>query len=181
LAPAAPLMGDLVDMTGIGPVWIDNQWKYRLQQYIFDLELKAKERRALETANLVARDFPAFLKQVLNVVAHYRQGDHELTHCMTEADSRPIIDVLVTGKVEKLDWTQDRWNKELDILFKGNAGSLDLTPGLGFYLMIVVNGEKEILVPMYGKLTFASSPIPVLQKAIAGQEYGPETVQLLPR
>jgi hypothetical protein len=47
--------------------------------------------------------------------------------------------------------------------------------------MVVVSGENEILVPMYGRLTFASSPIPALQKAIAGREHKPETIQLLPR
>ncbi len=140
-----------------------------------------KQQRALEPANLVAQDLPAFLKQVLNVVAHYGQGDKKLTYCMSAVESRPIIDVLAAGKMERLDWTQERWNKELDALFRRDAGSLDLTPGLGFYLMVVISGEKEILVPMYGRLTFASSSIPSLQKAIAGRENQPETVQLLPR
>jgi hypothetical protein len=47
--------------------------------------------------------------------------------------------------------------------------------------MIVVSNDKEILVPMHGKLTFANSPILALQKAIAGQEYKPDTIELLPR
>jgi hypothetical protein len=47
--------------------------------------------------------------------------------------------------------------------------------------MIVVSNDKEILVPMHGKLTFANSPIPVLQKAIAGTESKPDAIQLLPR
>jgi hypothetical protein len=140
-----------------------------------------KQRRSQETANLVAQDLPAFLKQVLNVVAHYGQGDKKLTYCMSAVESRPIIDVLAAGKMERLDWNKDRWKRELDALFKREAGSLDLTPGLGFYLMVVVSGEKEILVPMYGRLTFASSPILTIQKAIAGREHEPETIQLLPR
>jgi hypothetical protein len=100
---------------------------------------------------------------------------------MTAADSRPIIDAMAGAKIEKLDWTPDRWKRELDALFKSEAGSLDLTPGLGFSLMVVVSGENEILVPEYGKLTFEKSPIPVLQKAIAGRDYRPDSIQLLPR
>src|SRR5262249_60314877 len=61
----SPLLGELVEVEGFGPVWIDNQWKYRLQQHAFELELAAKERRELETAARVSRDFPAFINQWL--------------------------------------------------------------------------------------------------------------------
>jgi hypothetical protein len=149
-------------------------------QNVPEPEPETKEQRALETSKLVARDFPAFLQQVLNVVAHYRQGNHQLIACLSAEESQPIIDALAKGKLEPLDW-DERCKKELDALFKRDAASLDLTPGLGFYLMIVISGDKEILVPPYGKLTFANSPIAVLQKAIAGREYLPETIELLPR
>jgi hypothetical protein len=142
---------------------------------------KTKERRAMETAKLVTCNFPAFLKQVLNLVAHYRQGNNELTYCLSAVESRPIIDELASGKIEALDWTQDRWKKELEGRFQRGAGSFDLTPGLGFYLMIVFNGGEEILVFPYGKLTFEKSPLAVFQKAIAGRQHKPETIQLLPR
>src|SRR5262249_31172706 len=88
----SPLLGELVEVEGFGPVWIDNQWKYRLQQHAFELELAAKERRELETAALVCRDFPAFLKQVLNVVASYREGESQLRGEVTGDNSRAIIE-----------------------------------------------------------------------------------------
>src|SRR5262249_16793594 len=107
-APAAPLAGDLVEMTDVGLVWIDNQWKYRLQQYTAEQKHQAKERRALATAKSVARDFPAFLRQVLNVVAHYRQGTNQITACLSADESQPIIDALASGKLEGLNWNDDR-------------------------------------------------------------------------
>jgi RNA polymerase sigma factor (sigma-70 family) len=175
----SPLLGELVEVEGFGPVWIDNPWKYRLQQHAFELELAAKERRELETAALVCRDFPAFLKQVLNVVASYREGESELNGRVTGDDSRAIIAALAAGKLEKLDWTRERWEKELrDVLDRG-AGSLDLTPGLGFKLMLVVTGEKEMLIPMVGRLTFEKSPLPAVRKAIDAEKA--KDVELLPR
>ena len=175
----SPLLGELVEVEGFGPVWIDNQWKYRLQQHAFDLEQAAKERRELETAALVCRDFPAFLKQVLNVVAFYREGESQLHGPVDGDGSRAIIEALAAGKLEKLDWTRDRWGKEMRDVGERGAGELDLTPGLGFKLTLVISGEKEMLIPMVGRLTFEKSPIAAIQKAINAEK--PKDVELLPR
>jgi RNA polymerase sigma factor (sigma-70 family) len=175
----SPLLGELVEVEGFGPVWIDNQWKYRLQQHAYELELAAKERRELETAALVCRDFPAFLKQVLNVVASYREGESQLQGSVAGDGSRAIIAALSAGKLEKLDWTRERWEKELRDVLERGAGELDLTPGLGFKLTLVVSGEKEMLIPMVGRLTFEKSPVAAIQKAIDADKA--RDVELLPR
>jgi hypothetical protein len=128
---------------------------------------------------LVCRDFPAFLKQVLNVVAFYREGESQL-HGRVDGDgSRAIIEALAAGKLEKLDWTRERWEKELRDVGERGAGELDLTPGLGFKLSLVVSGEKEMLIPMVGRLTFEKSPVDAIRKAINADK--PKDVELLPR
>jgi RNA polymerase sigma factor (sigma-70 family) len=179
LAGAFPLTGELAEVEGFGQVWLTNQWKYRFQDHVFALEMEAKQRAEMETTELVCRDLPAFLKQVLNVVAGYREGESELHNSITGAESRAIIEAIAAGKLEKLDWTRERWEKELRPLIDRGAGTLDLTPGLGFKLMVIVTGEKEMLIPMVGRLTFATSPITALQKAIDPEN--PKSVELLPQ
>ena len=142
-----------------------------------------EERAARQTAALVCADLPAFRKQVINVVVEYEpageKGEPGSTtmRALTAAESRPIIEALAAGKYEALDWTEERWRNELMPL--RDAGMFQLTPGLGFSLPLVVSGEKEMLVPMCGRVTFADSPIAKIQKAINAD--APEKVQLLPR
>jgi hypothetical protein len=176
---AAPLMGDLVEVAGFGRAWIDNQWKYRFPTYVQAKEQEAKERADQETAELVCRDLPAYFKQVINVVAAYREGEGQLNEALSADRSRPILEALAGGKYEKLNWTRERWQKELDDLSGRGAGGLDLTPGLGFSLPVVVAGDKEMLILMCGKLTFDRSPIATVRKAINGEK--PDAVELLPR
>jgi hypothetical protein len=175
----APLMGDLVEVAGFGPVWIDNQWKYRFPTYVQAKEREAKERADQETAELVCRDLPAFVKQVINAVAAYREGESQLTEALSADRSRPILEALAGSKYERLDWTREHWQKELDDLSGRGAGGLDLAPGLGFSLPVVITGDREMLILMCGKLTFARSPIDTLRKAINGEK--PDAVELLPR
>jgi hypothetical protein len=175
----APLLGDLVEVEGFGQLWLANQWKYRLQQHAIQAELAAKERQSQETAALVCRDFPLFLKQVLNVVAGFREEGIQVRGCVDGDGSRAVLEALAAAKLEGLDWTRERWEKELRDLRQRGAGALDLTPGLGFKLTLVVSSDKEMLVPTVGKLTFAKSPLAALQKAIDADKAN--EVELLPR
>jgi RNA polymerase sigma factor (sigma-70 family) len=174
-----PLLGDLIDVAGFGQVWVSNSWKTVIHDVVFKRRLAAKERRDRETTRLVGRDLPLFLKQVVNVVAHYREGESEITGNLGRDESRAVLDVLAAGKWEQLDWTEDRWQKELAALGERAPGEFDLTPGLGFYLPVVISGEKEVLVPLCGRLTFAGSPIAKFRKAINPDK--PDAVEVLPR
>jgi hypothetical protein len=176
---AYPLVADLIDVAGFGQVWVSNRWKNAIQDVVFKRRQAAKERRDRETARLVGRDLPLFMKQVVNVVAHYREGESEIAGNLGTDESRAVLAVLAAGKWEQLDWTEDRWQKELAALGERAPGEFDLTPGLGFYLPVAVSGEKEVLVPFCGKLTFTDSPIARLRKAINPDK--PDTVELLPR
>jgi hypothetical protein len=176
---AAPPLGDLVEISGFGQVWLDNQWKSRLDFHYYEKQREAEDRAAEETVRLVCQDWPIFLKHVLNVVAHYGEGDSQLTGCLTHDESRPILAALAAGKLEPLDWTAERWRMELEQLLARKAGSLDLTPGLGFYLMMVARSDKEFLVPPYGRLVFSESPLGALHKAI--DQTKPNSVRLVPR
>jgi RNA polymerase sigma factor (sigma-70 family) len=174
-----PVLADLIDVAGFGQVWVSNSWKNATHDLVFKRKLAAKERRDRETARLVGRDLPLFFKQVVNAVAHYREGESEITDNLGTDESRAVLDVLAAGKWQQLDWTDERWQKELAALGERGAGEFDLTPGLGFYLPVVISGEKEVLVPLCGKLTFADSPVASLRKAINPDK--PDTVEVLPR
>jgi RNA polymerase sigma factor (sigma-70 family) len=174
-----PVMADLVEVSGFGPVWIDNQWKYALSNYAYRLQLEAEERKTEATTRLVMSDWPAFLGQVISATVHYRQGKDQLGACLTRADSRPILVALSRGKVEKLDWKRERWLQEMKPL--EGAGMIELAPGLGFSLSLIVRSEKEMLVPYYGKITFTDSPLPVVQQAVEDDPAKVATVELLPK
>jgi hypothetical protein len=87
--------------------------------------------------------------------------------------------LLAAAKLEKLDWSAERWDREIKGLIDRGAGSLDLAPGLGFSLEILVSGERELLIPPVGRLTFARSPLPALREAIDANRAN--DVELLPR
>jgi hypothetical protein len=182
LVAACPLGGELVEVSGFGQVWLDNQWATRIRDHVAQRQREEEERAARQTAALVCADLPAFRKQVINVVVEYEPGGEKgepgstTMRALTAAESRPIIEALAAGKYEALDWTEQRWRNELMPL--RDAGAFQLTPGLGFSLPLVVSGEKEMLIPGCGRLTFADSPLPRLQKAIAPDK--PESVRLLP-
>jgi hypothetical protein len=176
---AGPALADLVEVAGFGQAWLDNQWRSRFQDHAFRLEQEAKERRSVETTALVCRDLPAFWKLVVSVSPHFREGGNNVVATLSAAEARPILAALAGAKFEKLDWGRARWEKEVGDLLDRDAGSLDLAPGLGFSLMVVVAGEKEMLIPLCGRLTFRDSPIPLLQRAIDAKK--PRSVELLPR
>lgn len=159
---AAPLVADLVEVGDLGQVWIDNQWKYKFRDLVYQRERAAKERRDVETTRLVCADLPAFFKQVISVTAI----DGKTRGYLPPAQSKKILAALAAGKFEKLDWTEERWRKEFDALGGRSDLELDLAPGLGFSLSLVAVGEKTFLIPNAGRLTFAESPLPAIRKAI---------------
>jgi RNA polymerase sigma factor (sigma-70 family) len=178
---AMPTLSQLVDVSGFGQVWLDGQWWGRFDDLNFEHQRKAKERRDRETTRLVCRDLPAFCKLVVGVDAHYSEtGGKPETEAALPAEAVPaILALLAPARFERLDWTEERWQKELTDLDERGAGELDLAPGLGFSLPLVVSGDKEMLIPLCGKLTFADSPIARLQKAVNAKE--PDKVGLVPR
>ena len=158
---SVPLMGDLVEVSGFGQVWLDNQWKYRFQQHAEMLQFKAREERARETTRRVAADLPAFLRQVKNVEIVY--GDPQVRELLTEEASRPVLAALKIDRVEKLDWTPAQWRQKLAGLEK--ADEVILTPGLGFSLTLIVSGDREMLIPGYGRVTLKENPRAAIRKA----------------
>ncbi len=176
---AMPTLSQLVDVSGFGQVWIDDQWWGRFDNLDFDHKRKDKDRRDAETSRLVCRDWPTFCKLVIAVGANYEEEKAELLGRLPAKEVPGVVALLAAGKFEKLDWTDERWEKELRDVYDRGAGELHLAPGLGFHLPLVVGGEKEMLVPMCGRVTFADSPIAKIQKAINVE--APEKVQILPR
>jgi RNA polymerase sigma factor (sigma-70 family) len=174
-----PVLCDLVEVSGAGLAWIDNQWQFRLADFVYQKEQQAKGERDRETSRLVCADLPAFWPHVLSVSAHYREGDSELNSSVNAPAARLLVQALAKGKLERLDWKTERWEREVRALFDSGAAALDLTPGLGFSLVAVVAGEKEVLLPDYGRLVFEESPLPAIQKAI--DRANPQRVELLPR
>jgi RNA polymerase sigma factor (sigma-70 family) len=158
---SGPLVGELVEVGGFGQVWLDGQWKYRFQQHAETLRFKAEEARAEETTRRVAADLPAFLRQVKNV--EIISGDPQVRQLLSEEASRPVLKALKIDRVEKLDWTPAQWRQTLARLEK--ADELLLTPGLGFSLSLIVTGDREMLIPGYGRVTLKSSPREAIRKA----------------
>lgn len=120
-----------------------------------------------------------FCKLVLSVGVHYTEDKSQLQGELPPAAVPVVVALIAAARFERLDRPLDRWEKELADLDAHGAGQIDLVPGLGFSLPPVVRGDKEMLVPMCGRLTFAASPIPRIQKAVNGE--APEKAQLLPR
>jgi RNA polymerase sigma factor (sigma-70 family) len=176
---AGPGLADLVEVEGFGPLWLDSQWRQGFDQHVFQRDQAAKDRRAEETTVLVCRDLPLFWKQVLGVTAHYRMGDKEMNVSLQAGESRVVVELLTSAKLERLDWSSARWERELKDLIDRGAGSLECAPGLGFSLELVVSGEREQLIPSVGRLTFARSPLPALKEAIDAARA--REVDLLPR
>jgi RNA polymerase sigma factor (sigma-70 family) len=176
---AAPGLADLVEVEGFGRLWLDSQWRQGFDQHVFQRDQAAKGRRAEETTVLVCRDLPLFWKQVLGVTAHYRVGEKEINVSLQAGESRPVVALLAGAKLERLDWSPARWDRELKGLIDRGAGSLECAPGAGFSLELVIRGERELLIPSVGRLTFARSPLPALQEAIDADRA--REVELLPR
>jgi RNA polymerase sigma factor (sigma-70 family) len=174
-----PALADLVEVEGFGQLWVDNSWRQKFSELVMMRDLAAKGRRTDETAALVGRDLPAFWKHVISITAHYREREKVMHITLPVDDSRPVVELLATAKLEKLDWSVERWDREIKRYYDRGAGSLDLAPGLGFSLEIVVSGERELLIPPVGRLTFVRSPLPALREAIDAKRAN--DVELLPQ
>ena len=111
----------------------------------------------------------------------YRQGEDQLRWGLPANRSKLVLKALVVDKVEKLEWNLQRWNAELAKLDERGAGSLALTPGVGFDLPLVIAEERQMLIPHYGRVTFKSSPIKAIQRAIESDPETATTVDLLPQ
>jgi hypothetical protein len=174
---SGPVLGDLVEVSGFGQVWINQDWKSNPSMLLFRKEQEAAERRNQETARLVCEDFATFLRHVRNLEVFYRDKG-QIRAAVNEQNSRPVLRALAEGKLEKLDWDAERWRKEEGDLIDREAGEILLVPGLGFSLPLVVRGEKELLLPGYGRLVFEKSPLETIQKAV--DDGNPRSVVLLP-
>ena len=180
LVDSAPFCCDLIDVSGFGQIWLDNQWKYRFLDIVYSREQAIEEREKLATIRVVAGDLPGFLKKVVSVTACYREGGEQRVWCLPTDRSRTVIDALKIDKVQPLDWNASRWKAELTRLYDGKAGTLTLTPGVGFDLQLVIVGEKELLIPRYGRVTLKTGPIEAIKKAVADDPDKPDSVGLLP-
>ena len=76
-----------------------------------------------------------------------------------------MLQALKIEKVEKLDWSEAKWRAELEKL--DTADAVILTPGLGFSLELVLSGDREVLIPGYGRAVLKSSPREAIRKATA--------------
>jgi RNA polymerase sigma factor (sigma-70 family) len=176
---AGPGLADLVEVEGFGPLWLDSQWRQGFDRHVFQRDQTTKDRRDEETTVLVCRDLPLFWKQVLGVTAHYRMGDKVMHISLQAGESRAVVELLAAAKLERLDWSRERWGRELKTLIDREGGYLECAPGLGFSLELAISGEREMLIPSVGRLTFARSPLPALREAIDADRA--KNVELLPR
>jgi hypothetical protein len=142
---------------------------------------KERERRSEETFRLVCDDLPSFLQQVFNVVVWYRQGKDEFVQCLTAKESRPLLKIIQKAKVEKLSWTKEQWDNEVKKLEKSGAGTLVLTPGMGFSILVSISGEKELLLPQYGRLHLPTSSIGPIRRGVESDATKAATIQVLPQ
>jgi hypothetical protein len=176
----APLGGDLVEVSGFGRIWLDRQWRYRFPTYGTRRESERAERRQLETLRSVCGDLPAFLKQVVNLVVSYREGDSELLEYLSADASRPVLAAMEIEKVEELSWTRQRWQTEMSKSQEKGGGMMQLTPGIGFSLPMVFAGENELLIPMYGRVRLKTDITPKVRQALRSNPDKAKALQLLP-
>ena len=58
-----------------------------------------------------------------------------------------------------------KYTEELKHIIARKMGK-GMTRDQAFALPLMVNGDKEFLIPMVGRVTFSESPLPALRKAI---------------
>jgi hypothetical protein len=173
--------GDLAEVTGFGVMWLDSRFRDAVRLYGEQWEFKDEQRRSEETYRLVCQDLPAFLEQVFNLVVHFREGKDQLLMCLTAEDSQPILEALRHAKIEKMSWTDKQWDEEVQkLLEKRGAGSLVLEPGIGFSMFVVFRGEKELLVPRYGRIVLREPIIDKLRKALESDPKKAMKLEFLP-
>jgi hypothetical protein len=146
-----------------------------------DLRLAREERASRATTAEVCRNLAAFLPQVLSVGVTYRSGDEQLSTTVFSNRTRSILKAFEVERVETLDWPRERWQAELNRLDAAGAGTMSLTPGLGYSLPLVFMGKRQMLIPMFGRLTLKRSPIAAIREAIEEDARQRGAVELLPR
>ena len=171
--------GDLMDVSGYGPMWLGSRFHDEIQLFTEPLRSKEEERRKQETFRLVCDDLPSFLQQIHNVVACYREGKSNLIQCLTAEQSRPLLKTIQNAKVEKLSWTKERWDEEKKKLQKRDDDVLILTPGPGFSMAVYITGEKELLLPDYGRLHLPTPIRGAMRRAVENDANNSQTFQLL--
>jgi RNA polymerase sigma factor (sigma-70 family) len=171
----------LCDVSGYGPMWLDDSFFEEIHGYAGHREAEEEQRRKKETFRLVCEDLPGFMKQVHNIVAFYRQDNGTVLQCLTSDPSRPVVELLQRCRVEKLAWTKEQWDNEIKKLEKRGAGAIVMTPGIGFELALQIAGEKELLVRGFGRLHLPSSIDGPLRHAIESDPKKARKIQVLPR
>ena len=173
--------GDLVRVEGFGQVWVDDQWKYEFQLH----EERSRFARAQtlhdETTRTVAGDLGAFLPQVISVTVTYRYGDEVLTTTVLRPHGQALVKALEVERVERLDWSPQRWEAEVAELDGRSGGRLILTPGLGFGLHLYFTSDRELLVPPYGRVLLRRSPRDVVARFVADDAKEARELELAPR
>jgi RNA polymerase sigma factor (sigma-70 family) len=175
-----PLVANLVEVSGFGQMWLDGHWKDSFRFLAERREMESRERRQMETLRLVSRDLAAFLKQVVNLVVGYREGESELVAWLDAERSRPVLEAMEVEKVEELSWTRQRWQAEMEKLQQRGASTMELTPGIGFSLPVVLAGDKELLIPMYGRVYLKMGIADKLRQALQDNPDKAHSIQLLP-
>ena len=156
---AMPTLSQIAEVSGFGQMWIDNQWWGRFDNLNYDHRRKEKERRDLETSRLVCRDWPAFCKVVLAVGAHYSEGKSEIMGELPAKEVPAVRRAAGGRQVRAAGLVGRALGEGTDRRLRARRRRTSAAPGLGFHLPLVVVGEKEMLVPMCGRITFAESPI----------------------
>lgn len=177
---SVPILSDLVEIEGLGRVWVDNQWKYKGRYEIREAERKRENAAEQERVKRVVEHWDALQDEVLSVTVQFAVGKTNYLDTLQGDDAKRFTRSLEGAVLEKLVRSPQWWTDVLKPLKEGDAGSFSLVPSTDLAILCIVETDDTALLPGIGRIRVKSAGWKVLREAIArGQEFGPDAVRLL--
>jgi len=177
----SPYLSDLVEVSDFGQAWIPDGWRYGLSDYAGRVESAEKAEQRKRTVRRVAQDWNGFLEEVVSMTVFFREGSQQCMTALYAGSSAKVIPLLAAQSVERFELDKEQWKSRSRDPNKRGGAYLKLIPGLGFSLPLYLSGEKEGIIPDYGRITFRQSPAEALRSVLASDPESLKAIQVLPR
>ena len=181
-SPLRPFLCDVVRIEGVGCLWISDDWFDELEQLLRGRSSDEAAAKRLEQTLDVLQDVPAFFERRLSLTAHWRTPEHGYMHTFSRDETRALCNGWGKASFEPIAKDTPWWQTALEGARGRRAGSIELSPGLGFTLSLIPIDAHTALVPGAGKLVFEGAPFAALVKRLAAFDgVTQEEIEMVPR